>query len=173
MPTCVLSHYFQLQQPILCLLELLPCCIEAANFFKEHAQRCELLPHWLFENFTRFFVRKGFIKSNYSFFHSLYVSLPFERVTGTFQVLNGFFFRVRRKVLGDHRCSYLHRCHDTLIPMRLEDMWQTQTSKLPQQQCEKQQYVADANFQATTALMRKERICGRRKRPNYHNIHFP
>ena len=53
--------------------------------------------------------------------------------------------------------------------MRVVDMWETQTSKLPQQQCEKKEYVADANLQTTTAAMRKERICGRLKRPNYHS----
>ena len=108
-----------------------------------------------------------FINSNYSFFHRFYVGLPFERVTEIFQVFNTFFIHVPRKIFGDHRCSHLHRCLDTLIPMRVVDMWQTQASKLPQQQCEKKEYVADANVQTTRAAIRTEKICGSRKRPNY------
>ena len=54
-------------------------------------------------------------------------------------------------------------------------MWQTQTSKLPQQQLKKKkEYVADKNVQTTTVgNQMEERICGRRKRPNYHSIKFP
>ena len=50
-------------------------------------------------------------------------------------------------------------------------MWQTQTSKLPQQEIKKmKKFLADANVQTTTAGNQKEeRTCGRRKRPNYHS----
>ena len=54
---------------------------------------------------------------------------------------------------------------------RRKNMWQTQTSKLPQQEItKKKKHVADANVQTTSAGNQKvERIFGRRKRPNYHS----
>ena len=121
------------------------------------------------ECFIGCFRGDSFVDLDHCFLHRFHMSFPFERVTGLFQIFDTFFVRLPRKFFGDHRCSHFHRCLDTLIPMRVVDMWQMQTSKLPWQQCEKKEHVADAIVQTTTAAMRKERKCGRRKRTNYHS----
>ena len=128
----VFIYYFWLQHPIFWLLELFYSRFQAAKFFKEHAHRCELFTHWLFEHFTRLFVRKGSINSNCSFFHSFFVGFPFERVTGFSQVFDTFL-----------------------------SVYQEKSSVATG--------VAIFAVVIVRPVQRVLRICGRRKRQNYHN----